>query len=201
MLKYILLATTMTIAAPAMAQETTTSTQPQTTQPAPPDTPTPVQDPSAQPAPAEPMTPPAPTEAQTTAQTPPVPATPAAPAEGQPVETAQPVTPATPATAAEQPVATAQPAPSEQPATSPVQVSEVVTKEFPVYDKDSSGALDATEFGAWMAALRKASEPTFQAESAEATTWIGQAFAQADADKNKSVNQGELTTFLTPKAS
>lgn len=192
MLKYILLATTMTIAAPAMAQEVKTENPP-ASQPAP-DTPTPVQDESATPPAAEPAVP---VEAQT-AQTPPAAETPATPAEGQPAQTAQ-----TPPAPTEQPAAAAAatPAPAQQPAATSTQVAEVVTKEFPVYDKDANGALDQTEFGAWMSALRKASEPSFQAESAEAATWIGQAFAQADADKSKSVNQGELTTFLTPKAS
>ena len=37
------------------------------------------------------------------------------------------------------------------------------------------------------------------ARSPEANVWLGQAFAQADTDKNKSVNQAELVTFLTPK--
>ena len=74
-----------------------------------------------------------------------------------------------------------------------------MTQEFASYDKDASGALDKAEFGAWMVALRKAAQPTFQADSAEATTWIGQAFAQADKDKNATINQGELTVFLTPK--
>jgi hypothetical protein len=198
MLKYILLASTMAIAAPAMAQEVTTE-NPLASQPAP-TTSAPVEEPTTTAAPVEQQTAPAPTEAQTTAQTAPAPATPATPAEGQPTETAaQPTTPAAqPATATAQSPA---PAATEQPATSQTQVADVVTKEFPVYDKDASGSLDSTEFAAWMGALRKASEPTFDTASAEANTWIGQAFAQADADKNKSVNQGELTTFLTPKAS
>jgi hypothetical protein len=201
MLKYILLATTMTIATPVMAQEVTTENPP-ASQPAP-VSPAPVEEPTTTPAPAEQQAAPAPAEAQAVAQTPPAPATPTVPAEGQPTETA--AQPAQPVTPAEQPAAaTAQapaPAATERPATSQSQVAEVVTKEFPVYDKDASGALDTTEFAAWMGALRKASEPTFDTASAEANTWIGQAFAQADADKNKSVNQGELTTFLTPKAS
>lgn len=184
MLKYILLATTMTIAAPAMAQEVKTENPP-ASQPAP-TTPAPVEESATTPTPAEQQ------------------AVPATPAEGQPIETAT-QQPAQPVTPAEQPAtATAQtpaPAATEQPATGQAQVAQVVTKEFPVYDKDASGALDQTEFAAWMGALRKASEPTFDTASAEASTWIGQAFAQADADKNKSVNQGELTTFLTPKAS
>lgn len=82
-------------------------------------------------------------------------------------------------------------------AAGPAQVAEVVKAEFPTYDKDSSGSLNDTEFASWMGALRKASEPTVDTASAEVKTWIEGAFASADADKNKSVTEGELTTFLT----
>ena len=191
MLKYILLASSMMIAVPAFAQETTTVPDTSTTQQTPPpDTPVPVQDPSAQPAPAEPQTPPPapvdPAEGQQQNQTAQQPAPAPAP---QPAETAQQPAPAQPAPAA------------QQPATSQSQVAAVVSTEFGTYDKDANGALDATEFASWMTALRVAAEPSFQPQSAEATTWFGQAFAQADADKNQTVSQAELTIFLTPKAS
>ena len=106
MLKYILLATSMCIAAPAFAQETT-----------PPDTQMEDQKPVTEAAPAAPEAPPA-------AE----PAAPVAPANPAPV--AEAVVPA--ATAA--PVAAA-PATPPTPATSQDQVAQVVTTEFGAYDK------------------------------------------------------------------
>lgn len=88
-----------------------------------------------------------------------------------------------PATAAAEPV----------PAT---QVADVVSKEFATYDTDGNGTLNAKEFGAWMVALKTASDPATKAESKATKTWIGQAFAQADKDKSKSVSKTELTGFL-----
>ncbi|MES2445462.1 MAG: hypothetical protein V4574_21760 [Pseudomonadota bacterium] len=128
--------------------------------------------------------------------------TPAEPAsEAQPATAAAQPAPATPAAEAQPTTAAAAPAAPApgQPATDAGQVAQVVTQEFASYDKDASGGLDKTEFGQWMIALRKAAQPAFQAESAEATTWVGQAFAQADVDKNATINQSELTNFLTPK--
>ncbi|RHW16589.1 EF-hand domain-containing protein [Sphingomonas gilva] len=107
-----------------------------------------------------------------------------------PMQQAPQAQPATPDTTAS--------APTEQaPAAGPAQVAEVVKAEFPTYDKDSSGSLSDTEFASWMGALRKASEPTVDTESAEVKTWIEGAFASADTDKDKAVTEGELTTFLT----
>lgn len=77
------------------------------------------------------------------------------------------------------------------------EIADVVSAEFPTYDKDANGGLNSSEFGSWMVALRTASDPSTKAESAEIKTWIGQAFASADADKSKSVSQGELTAFLS----
>jgi hypothetical protein len=113
---------------------------------------------------------------------------PAAPAQTDPAQ-AQPATPDT-STA----TAPTQQAPA---AAGPAQVAEVVKAEFPNYDKDSSGSLNDKEFASWMGALRKASEPAVDTASAEVKTWIDGAFASADADKSKSVTEGELTTFLT----
>ncbi|ATY32347.1 EF-hand domain-containing protein [Sphingomonas psychrotolerans] len=72
-------------------------------------------------------------------------------------------------------------------------------RDFGTYDKDANGSLSQAEFGVWVSGLRKASEPAFAPGSADANVWVGQAFAQADADKNKSVSQAEVTNFLTPK--
>lgn len=171
MLKYILLATTMCIAAPAFAQEA----------PAP-DTQTQEPTPVSEPAPAAP-------EAAPVAE----PATPATPA---PVADA--VAAPAPAEPAAAPVAAAAPAPAA-PATSQDQVAQVVTTEFASYDKDASGALDQAEFAAWMVALRKASDPAFAPETPDGQAWLAAAFTQADADKNAGVNATELTSFLTPR--
>lgn len=151
MLKHVLLAASVAVAAPALAQEF---------QPA---------EPAATPDPAEShRIHPVPEEGRTTVQQPP----------------------------ASEPAGTA-----ANPATTQSEVAAVVAREFPAFDKDGSGALDKAEFSAWMTALRKAAEPTFQAESAEATAWTDQAFAQADVDSNAAVNEAELTAFLTPRPS
>jgi hypothetical protein len=120
-----------------------------------------------------------------------------APAMAQDMTTPAPAQQA-PEAAPAAPDAGLQTAPSQSPAAAgPAQVAEVVKAEFPTYDKDSSGSLNDTEFASWMGALRKASEPSVDTASAEVKTWITGAFASADADKNKSVTQAELTTFLT----
>jgi hypothetical protein len=178
MLKYVLLATTMCIASPAFAQET-----------APPDTQQQDQMPVSEPAPA----------AQEAPQPAEAPKPTAAPQTPAPIaEAAQPTPAAQPAPA---PVAAAQPAPATpaQPVTEQSQVAQIVNTEFSSYDKDGNGALDQTEFGAWMIALRVKAQPAFVAESPEAKAWVAAAFTQADADKNASVNATELTSFLTPK--
>ncbi len=125
-----------------------------------------------------------------TAQTTPAPADPAA----APAQTAQAA--AAPANPAAAPAQTA----SAQPATSAAQIAQVVSTEFPTYDKDSNGSLNEAEFGSWMVALKTASDPTTKAESAATKTWVDQAFASADTDKNKSLSKTELTGFLTKGA-
>ncbi|MCH4892164.1 MULTISPECIES: hypothetical protein [unclassified Sphingomonas] len=82
-------------------------------------------------------------------------------------------------------------------AAGPDQIAQIVETEFPTYDKDSSSDLNQEEFGAWMVALRTASEPGVNAQSAEVKTWTGQAFASADADKSSTVTKAELTSFLS----
>ena len=205
MLKYILLATTMTIAAPAVAQDAKTGDKPaatqQTTPPASDQTAT--TDDSAAPAQAAPVSPDPAPATQTAQPTP-------EPSEGQPAQTAQQPVPAQPGTApvqsaqqptpaqpAQQPTETAQ-QPAQGAATSSTQIAQVVSTEFKSYDKDANGGLNQSEFSTWMAALRKASDPNFK-DGPDAVKWSTQAFAQADTDKNKAISQAELTTFLTPK--
>jgi hypothetical protein len=178
MLKYVLLATTMCIATPALAQEI-----PQ------PDTQMQDQKPVSEPAPDS-QDKPMPAEAPKPTA---MPATPA-PATAAAQPTPAPATPAAP-------VVAAQPAPATpaQPATQQDQVAQIVSMEFAAYDKDGNGALDQTEFGTWMVALRVKAQPGFVADSPEGKAWVAAAFTQADADKSASVNMAELTTFLTPK--
>lgn len=188
MLKYVLLATTMCIAAPAFAQETT---------PADTETPAPAPVTEAAPAASE-AAPAAETPAPTDTASAPMPTQPEAQqpvagATSQPIT--EPVAPAETVAAAPAPA----PAPAAAPATTQDQVAQVVTAEFGTYDKNADGSLDQAEFTAWMTALRTASDPAFAANSAEGQAWLAKAFAAADADKNSGVNATELTSFLTPK--
>jgi hypothetical protein len=208
MLKYVLLAGAMTFAAPALAQDaksgqqtapgaeqmstqsggdaTTTSAVPATPQPA-----TPVDEAMRSSQAATSQAPSAPTgapPAQSASQQ--------APADPAAAPSAQAAAPTAPADPAAQPSAQA----SAQPISGPDQIAQVVSTEFPSYDKDASGTLNATEFASWMVALKKASDPTTKAESAEVKTWVNQAFASADKDKNKAVSKTELTGFLTQGA-
>ena len=181
MIKHILLATTMCIAVPAFAQETTT-----------PDTQTEPVKPASDPVAAEESTTPAdPVPAVTPAPTDTV----AAP---QPVQSDQ----ALPAPAAPtQPVAEATPAPAPagEPANRADQVAQIVNAEFGTYDRNGDGSLDQAEFSTWIGALRVRAEPSFAADSTEGKAWLTAAFTAADADKNAGVNATELTSFLTPK--
>jgi hypothetical protein len=168
MLKYVLLAGAMTIAAPAMAQ----TAAPTAANPAPDSTTTPV-------APATPAT-----------------TTDAAPATATvPGATAQ-AAPASPQTTGAAPMQQAAATLTEQPATGS-QVAQVVDSEFPTYDKDSDGNLNQIEFSAWMVALKTKSDPATKADSPATKKWNTAAFVQADADKSKSVSKDELTGFLS----
>jgi hypothetical protein len=200
MLKTLFLASSMLVAVPAFAQDAKPAeTIPPTEQTEPADqaaTPVAGEATAAQPAPQS-------TPAPVTETAQPTPSV--APAE-QPADLAsQPSAPETPEAAPAQPAETAAaqpaPAPAQQPAANEGQVAEAVTRDFGTYDKDANGALSQAEFGSWMSTLRKASEPAFKPGTPEATSWEQQAFTAADADKNASVNQSELTTFLTPKPS
>lgn len=115
-----------------------------------------------------------------------------------PAPSAAPPTTAEPAPApdASTPPASSQPAPSGAGAT-PSQIAQIVEQEFPTYDGDKNGDLNAAEFGAWMKKLRVATDPSVDPESADVKSWIGQAFASADGDKSGAVNKAELTGFLS----
>ncbi len=181
MLKTMLLIGAAAVSFPALAQ----------TQPVDPAAPTASQpaEPAAEnvqpaPAPEAAQSAPAPDAAQPTP----------APAPSPDASTTQPVT--EPAPPAGEATTTAQSAPSGTAAT-PAQVAQIVDKEFPTYDADSSAELSEVEFAGWMKKLRGASEPSLDVESAEVKTWIGQAWGAADTDKNGTVSKEELTAFLS----
>lgn len=94
------------------------------------------------------------------------------------------------------PPAATEPAPSAAVAT-PAQIAQIVDQEFPTYDADADGVLNAGEFAAWMKRLRTATDPSVDPESADVKSWIDQAFAAADADKSGGVDKTELTGFLS----
>lgn len=103
-----------------------------------------------------------------------------------------PAAPASDPTAAQDSTTTA-----AQPAATGTQVADVVNKEFASYDKNRDGVLSPKEFDTWMLALKTASDPTTKPASAATKTWLNQAFAQADTDKNRKVSKTELTGFLS----
>lgn len=181
MLKTIILATSMLVAAPVFAQDKPVAKESMPTQAKPADNmeSTPATDDAAPDAKA------APVAAAATPQANPAPATQAAQASPAQAAPAQPPAPAE----------AAKPGPSQE------QVAQAVGRDFAKYDKDANGNLNAQEFGVWMSSLRKAAEPAFVPGSPEATAWAAQAFTSADIDKSASVNRQELTVFLTPKAS
>jgi hypothetical protein len=154
----------------------------------------------------------APTGDAMTAQTSPATPAPAAPAD--PVVAQQGTAPAdaAPAQTAEGTAATsgattpAQPAPAQSAqagttepgaAAGGSQVAQIVEREFASYDKDGDGKLSQIEFSAWMVALKSASDPTTKADAPETKQWVGAAFTQADADKNRGITKTELTGFLS----
>ncbi len=178
MLKSILLASAVAISAPAFAQD-----MPE--QQAPP--------PMEQPAPTE-TTEPVPQEVPAPAPQP--------EAEVTPEPTPAPAPTPTPTPEPEMTEPQAQ-VPSSQPAQQPAnaeQIAQIVDQGFPTYDKDGDGNLTGEEFGAWMIALRSATEPTFTGESAADKEWLGRALAAADADNSGGVTNPELKTFLAPAA-
>jgi len=100
---------------------------------------------------------------------------------------------AAPEAAAPADTAQAQPAPAQ-----PTDVASIVAAEFPSYDGNGDGELTKEEFSKWLIALRTKSSPAGQPAPSqdELQSWAGAAFAQADTNKNTSVSQSELTTFL-----
>ncbi len=110
------------------------------------------------------------------------------PAPGDPMQQAPATSPAPAETAA-------------QPAAGADQVASVVDSQFGTYDKDANGTLSATEFGAWMVALKSQTDPATDANSPATRKWNQAAFAQADKDKSKSLSKTEVTGFLAPAKS
>jgi hypothetical protein len=206
MLKTAMLVSALAISAPALAQD----------KPAPKDEPTtaaqtpPAADPQTTANPAMPTAQAAPMTS-TTPQTAPADTAQAAPQTipGQPVttpaQTAQSTTPATPADPAMPAETAAMPASPATPAegaaaTGATQVAQVVDTEFPTYDKNSDTNLDKKEFGAWMVALKTASDPSTKATDPATVKWVSGAFASADTDKSGAVSKGELTNYLSQGA-
>jgi len=215
MFKQVLLATSMLVAAPALAQTasapvqsspgsapTTATSEAQATATAP------VQQQSQVTANQ------APTAPAATAQTAPAQTAPAQPSTATAQADAQPVTgeagvataQATPGADAGSATAQAAPAgdagtvaadPAAQPTNEPTQVASIVDQEFGSYDKDGDGKLSQAEFGAWMVALKTKSDPATRADSPETKKWVGAAFAQADTDRNSGLTKTELTGFLS----
>jgi PPE-repeat protein len=96
---------------------------------------------------------------------------------------------------------TAEPQATETPQTASAdQIAQIVEAEFPTYDKSGTGEVNKVEFTEWMVALRSASEPGVDAQSAEVQGWVEQAFAQADTDSSDGVSKEELTAFLSQGA-
>lgn len=110
-------------------------------------------------------------------------------------------TPAAPTQESTAPMQGMDTAPAQgQPATTEAQVAQVVEADWAKYDTDGNGELSKEEFGGWLGALRKASEPGADMASTEMQGWMGQAFAAADADKSSTVTKAELTSFLSQSA-
>jgi hypothetical protein len=143
-----------------------------------------------------------PAKPQTLPAAQPAPATQTDPAQAQATapQSAAPAQDSTATTTATDPATPAQAAPAQAaqaaPLTKAQQIAQVVDTEFASYDKDKNGVLSATEFDAWMVALKTAADPTTKADAPATKTWLTQAFAQADTDKNKTVSKAELNGFL-----
>lgn len=80
----------------------------------------------------------------------------------------------------------------------PVTPGQIVDREFPTYDADKSGDLNAAEFSAWVSKLRKPAADS--APSADSQTWSAGLFARADTDHNQLVSKMEMTTLLASAA-
>lgn len=181
MLKSILLASAVAISAPAFAQDMPQQqTPPPQEQPAPTESTEPVPQEAPAPVPQEAPAPAPQPEAEVTPESTPAPA---------PTPTPTP-----------EPQAQAQTSQPAQQSANAAQIAQIVDQGFPTYDKDADGNLTGEEFGAWMVALRSATEPAFTGESAADKEWLTRALAAADADKSGGVTNPELKTFLAPAA-
>ncbi|GAA0749195.1 EF-hand domain-containing protein [Sphingomonas trueperi] len=134
--------------------------------------------------------------------------TPAQPAQhGQPSASANQAMPGTQPTPADQPLQgadapgapppaaeTAQPTPRPDPAKLPADA------QFARYDANGDGALDKTEYGSWLIALRTAKDPDFKPEKPEAKAWIDRSFIGADTNRDDKISREEMVRFLTPVA-
>lgn len=178
MLKYVLLASAVAIASPALAQDVQQGQQPPATQ-APPPVDTTEPDASDEIAPVTQSAPAQSDESVTTTE----------PAEEATNEATEEAT--TPEPQASEPNRTAQ--------ATPEQVAQLIDKDFASYDKDGDGSLNTEEFGAWMVALRSATEPAFTGQSDADKQWITKALAAADTDKSGGVSNPELKGFLAPQ--
>jgi acyl CoA:acetate/3-ketoacid CoA transferase beta subunit len=102
------------------------------------------------------------------------------------------------------PAAIAEPAAEAAPVTAEpskeMQVKQVVETNFPTYDVDQSGDLNAKEFGSWLTVLREKSSGTNGAAdnmpAAKKQAWLNAAFDKADADQSTKISKAELETFL-----
>jgi hypothetical protein len=124
----------------------------------------------------------------------------AGPAIAQEGKTPQPIAPTSapgaatvPASPSETAQSSNQPAATASRAADGDQMTTIIDAEFPAYDKDGTGALDKTEFAAWMDALKAKAPDGAKPSDAK---WNEAAFAQADKDKSASINKDELTGFL-----
>jgi hypothetical protein len=78
-----------------------------------------------------------------------------------------------------------------------VTVQKLVDAEFPVYDANKNGNLEAAEFSNWVLALYDASgDANAPKDAAAKAKWAKNAFATADSDKNKIVTKSEMNIFL-----
>lgn len=79
-------------------------------------------------------------------------------------------------------------------------VQRVVEAEFGSYDLDKSGDLSESEFNIWVGKLYQqslsAQGKSAAQEGPQTETWLKNAFAKADVDKNTMISKTELQTFL-----
>lgn len=101
---------------------------------------------------------------------------------------------AAPAQAQPSPPASSDPA-AQAPSAQATPAAQLVDREFAAYDLDKSGQLDANEFAAWVAKLRKPSADGSAPKDSQ--QFSASLFARADTDHNKQVSRTEMTTLLS----